>query len=232
VSDASSIYQRARRDVASMLGYDLDNLSAEHATRLDVATALRVLLDNQSARLVRGESLDARELLMASEALSRILPPLREPPAASNAPDPRQIMWETYIGMRRRGEFANPASTFEGRGRRIAELEAKIAELEATALGGSTAAITPPTCDIVPPGERAECDPGMRPGPDDPRPPVVIEAKAVRTPPPPAPQPQAAPTYDYNTNSEWKDYVNSDGSIRSTPRGVGSFSGKDWGPVG
>jgi hypothetical protein len=27
------------------------------------------------------------------------------------------------------------------------------------------------------------------------------------------------PQYDYNTNSDWKDYVNSDGSIRSTPRG-------------
>jgi phage terminase large subunit-like protein len=31
--------------------------------------------------------------------------------------------------------------------------------------------------------------------------------------------PVAAPAYDYNANSEWKSYVNSDGSIRSTPRG-------------
>jgi phage terminase large subunit-like protein len=35
----------------------------------------------------------------------------------------------------------------------------------------------------------------------------------------PSAVPAAAPAYDYNTNSEWKSYVNSDGSIRSTPRG-------------
>src|SRR5258705_511940 len=37
----------------------------------------------------------------------------------------------------------------------------------------------------------------------------------------------AAPAYDYDANSDWKSYVNSDGSIRSTPRG----GGHDWGPV-
>jgi hypothetical protein len=131
VTDAPSIYQKCRTDVAGMLGYDLDNLSAEQSTRLDIGTALRVLLDNQSGRLLRGESLDARELLMASDALAKILPPLREPPAPVDNVDPRQIMWETYSGMRRRGELFDLASTFEGRGRRIAELEAEVAALKA-----------------------------------------------------------------------------------------------------
>src|SRR5262249_55339806 len=31
--------------------------------------------------------------------------------------------------------------------------------------------------------------------------------------------PSAAVAYDYNTNQSWRDYVNADGSIRSTPRG-------------
>jgi hypothetical protein len=44
---------------------------------------------------------------------------------------------------------------------------------------------------------------------------------------PAAPAPAPAAGYDYDANSDWKSYVNSDGSIRSTPRG----SGKDWGPV-
>jgi hypothetical protein len=76
MTDAPSIYAKARADVAAMLGYDLDNLTPEQATRLDIGTALRVLLDNQIGRLLRGESLDARELLMASDALAKILPPL------------------------------------------------------------------------------------------------------------------------------------------------------------
>jgi hypothetical protein len=152
---------------------------------------LVVLLDHQSGRLLRGESLDARELLLASDALAKILPPLREPPPA-NAPDPRQLMWETYLGMRRRGELAVPESTYEGRGRRIAELEAEVAALKAgvPAPGESTA---PPLPDnVVKLSTRV----------DNPSPPAA--------PPKPAPQPQAAP---------WKDYVNSDDSIRSTPRG-------------
>jgi hypothetical protein len=137
MSDAPSIYAKAHRDVASMLGYDLDNLTPEQATRLDVATALRVLLDNQSARLVRGESLDARELLMASEALSRLLPPLREPPPASNAPDPREIMWQNYKRMRDQG--AQFGIGYDGLRLENERLKAKIAELEAggaAALGG------------------------------------------------------------------------------------------------
>jgi hypothetical protein len=92
---APSIYAKARADVAGMLRYDLDNLSAEQATRLDIATALRVLLDNQTGKLLRGESLDARELLMASDALAKILPSLAEPPPTSRE-DPRQVMWEIY----------------------------------------------------------------------------------------------------------------------------------------
>jgi hypothetical protein len=135
VTDAPTLYAKARSDVASMLGYDLDNLSAEQAVRLDIGSALRVLLDNQSGRLVRGESLDARELLMASEALSRLLPPLREPPSPSR-PDPRQVMWEIYKGMRDRGELAD---SYRSPQQRLETARAKVAAIEA-----EIAALTPP----------------------------------------------------------------------------------------
>jgi hypothetical protein len=197
MTDVSSVYAKARDEVASMLGYtDHANLSPEQSTRLDIGTSLRVLLDHQSGRLLRGESLDARELLLASDALAKLLPPLREPPPA-DAPDPRHLMWETYLGMRRRGELAVPESTYEGRGRRIAELEAEVAALKAGVPapdepGASGASNGAPGGNVVELSTRV----------DNPSPPAA--------PPKPAPQPQAAP---------WKDYVNSDGSIRSTPRG-------------
>jgi hypothetical protein len=86
-----------------------------------------------------------------------------------------------------------------------------------------TTAIIPAESDITPPGERAECDPGVKPGPDDwraRRSTTVIEGRAN---PPPA----AAPAYDYSREQGWKDYVEPDGTIRTTPRGRGHY----WGPV-
>jgi hypothetical protein len=134
MSDVRAVYTKARAETAKLLGYgdDIDGLTAEQSTRLDIACALRVALDDQAAKLLRGESADVAKLLSASEALGRLLPPavLASPPPA-NRVDPRQIMWETYLGMRRRGELDE--TSYDGQRRRIAELEAKVAELEAAA---------------------------------------------------------------------------------------------------
>jgi hypothetical protein len=203
MTDAPAIYMKARADVAAMLGYDVDALTPEQATRLDVATALRVLLDNQSARLVRGESLDARELLMASEALSRLLPPLREPPPPSNREDPRAYMWRTYLESRRRGELADPTSTFEGRGRRIAELEAKIAALEVQL---AEAPFEPTLVATVPPDN------------------VVPLSRPSLPPPPPPPPAAAAPApRDWGSTDggrKWRDWYDAGGSY-AVPGSIG-----------
>jgi hypothetical protein len=147
MTDASSVYHKARGEVASMLGFtDLDNLSPEQSLRLDIACSLRVLLDAQSGRLLRGESLDAREMLAASEALARLLPPLREPPPAANRVDVREIMWQTYLGMRRRGELGNAVVE----AREVDRLRARVAELEAELAGHPPAESAPPA---VPPAD-------------------------------------------------------------------------------
>jgi hypothetical protein len=168
VTDAPNLYQKARSDVAGMLGYDLVNLTPEQSMRVDVASALRVLLDTQSGRLVRGESLDARELLMASEALSRLLPPavLATPPA-----EQRDDHESAIAPLRKLYRYLHE---------RVAELETENAHLKA-ALGaghlqhkgeaencdsGHLCGSVPPA-DVVPPSEYLGVPP-MR-GPDDPQ---------------------------------------------------------------
>jgi hypothetical protein len=196
VTDAPAIYMKARADVAAMLGYDVDALSPEQATRLDVATALRVLLDNQSARLVRGESLDARELLMASDALSRLLPPLREPPPASNAPDARQIMWETYKRMRDQG--AQFGIGYDGLKLENERLRAELAALK----GG----VGEPECSVNATFDEAEASvPGnvvkLSPRNNNPSPPAAT--------PQPAPQPQATGgLLTDDVDEPWRSHMN------------------------
>jgi hypothetical protein len=45
--------------------------------------------------------------LSASEALAKLLPAtvLASPPPSSSRADPRQVMWEIYLKMRRNGEI-------------------------------------------------------------------------------------------------------------------------------
>jgi len=75
MSDGDSFYQKVRRETARLLGYEgTDNLPADQATRLDLATALRLGLDDMQARLLRGESVDVSKMLAATQELSRLLP--------------------------------------------------------------------------------------------------------------------------------------------------------------
>jgi len=75
MSDGDSFYQKVRRETARLLDYEgTDNLPADQATRLDLATALRLGLDDMQARLLRGESVDVSKMLAATQELSRLLP--------------------------------------------------------------------------------------------------------------------------------------------------------------
>jgi hypothetical protein len=127
MSDVRTVYTKARAETAKLLGYgdDIDGLTAEQSTRLDIACALRIALDDQAAKLLRGESTDVSKLLSASEALGRLLPPavLASPPATRRE-DPREHMWRTYLGMR-----ARAAAVFEGFDGKVAQVAALQAEL-------------------------------------------------------------------------------------------------------
>jgi hypothetical protein len=126
------------------LGYaDGVALTAEQSTRLDLATALRMSLDAEQAKLLRGEPVAPSKLLDIAEALGRLVPPLARPPTPASREggpeDPRQRMWETYSAMRGRGELFERAQEPTLRAR-IAELEAEVALLK----GGAPAEPSPP----------------------------------------------------------------------------------------
>jgi hypothetical protein len=128
-------------------------------------------------------------------------------------------MWETYLGMRRRGELAasylSPQQQIE-------------AELAALGSGANSAAINP--SEVVPPGEWRGVPPMA--GPDDPKPPVVIEGELVK---PKAKAAPAAPAEDMvdirNGYSDgpaepWREFCT---DVDGVP--LSGSRGKWWGPV-
>jgi hypothetical protein len=229
MSDLQNHYGKAQSETAALLGYDLAHLTPDQSLRLDCAVALRLALDDLQGRVIRGESIDVAKMLTASEALSRLLPAavLAAPPSERRE-DSRQYMLRTYLEARRRGELVDQQREPTLRAQ-ISQLQAENESLRAALGAGSrasAAAITPPTCDIVPPGERAECDPGMRPGPDDPprRRPVTIEGK----PAPAAPAPNMVDLragYSDGPAEPWRDFCTDVDGVPLSTRG------KYWGPV-
>jgi hypothetical protein len=134
IAQRSEDLQRSRHEAALLLRLDPQNLSPSDALRCDLVATLRLSIDGAQADALEGRAADLGRLIVATESLVKLLP--SEPPQpASRGADPRQIMLETYLGMRRRGEIADPMSTHEGRIAEVERLKAKIAELEATLAG-------------------------------------------------------------------------------------------------
>jgi hypothetical protein len=202
---------QARREAATLLGVDIEHLSAADGLRIDMIAALRLVIDSEQASILSGGQADLGKLNVAVQSLIALLPnrELPEPAPVDGGPnDPRVHMWNTYKQMRDRG--ADVGQGYDGALKRIATLEAEIAALKAGA----------PAPDLVAPetsGARAQpllpdnVVPMPRPSSAPAAGPTVTNV-TVAAPP-------SAPAYDYNANQDWKSYVNPDGSIRSTPRG-------------
>jgi hypothetical protein len=196
MSAISNVYAKARSEIIALFGWNVDKLSPDQTLRLDCAVALRLALDDLQGRVVRGESVDVARMLTAADALSRLLPAaaLAAPPPEHRV-DLRQVMWETYLGMRRRGEVPPEGLTAA----KISALESEVEQLKVQLAGKTSEHSDIPTLVEtvpVPAGDNV--------------------VKLPRLNPPAAP---AAPQYDYNANQDWKNFVNPDSSIRSTTRG-------------
>jgi hypothetical protein len=205
-------YQKTRRECASLLRYDADNLSAEQSTRLDCVIALRLVVDDMQSKLLRGETVDVGKLLAATQELSRLLPEPEE--RVITAESARQKLLEVVLNIiaAEDAESSQAASEMEAA---AAALEGPGGAQELARLRAASEPITPRECDVLEPMKFAVG--GVPRGPDDPPPrsTVVIDAK----PNPPPPSPSATAAYDYCRNQDWKSYINADGSVRATPRG-------------
>jgi hypothetical protein len=191
-------YLAARRESCRLLGLNADDLTPHEMIRADLATVLRLWLDGSQSTLLAGGNADPVKLLSVVEALTKLVP---EAEHKNRREDPRQHMWAIYLAMRRRGELADPMSTYEGLKAEVERLRAEIAALKAA---GAPAPDEPSASTATPPAVPAD---------------NVVPLKPAAAALSPAPQPPAAPGYDYDANQDWKSYVNPDGSIRSTPRG-------------
>jgi hypothetical protein len=191
MSATAAGYAKARTEIIGLFGWNAGVLAPDQMLRLDCAVALRLALDDLQGRLIRGEPIDMNRMLTASEALAKLLPPavLASPPP-EHRDDPREQMWQTYLQMRQRGEVPDEG-TLQAK---INELEAEVAALKAGGAGKPVDDDVPEVIERVP----------------------VAAGNVV---PLSRPNPPAVPAYDYDANSDWKSYVNSDGSIRSAPRG-------------
>jgi hypothetical protein len=122
---------QARREAATLLGVDIDHLSAADGLRVDMISALRLVIDSEQATVLAGGQADLGKLNVAVQSLIALLPNRELPEPASNRIDPREYMLRTYRQMRERG--AAFGEGYDGLKLENERLKAKIAELEAAA---------------------------------------------------------------------------------------------------
>jgi hypothetical protein len=221
---------RSRQEAALLLRLDPSNLSPSDALRCDLIATLRLSIDSAQADALEGRAADLGRLIVATESLVKLLP--SEPPKPeSQRDDPRVVLWNIIKEGRDRAALGFEG--YDGKCKQIEALQAEVAALKAQLVGAGLApalpdanssacrmnlAITPRESDIVPPGERAECDAGPRAGPDDPkprRPGSVIEGTAVRkSPAASAASPSRPQTWDDTAGGKaWQAWHDAGGSV-------------------
>jgi hypothetical protein len=75
MDDRAKFYAALRANTAALLNYDIDNLSLQQSLKVDLAASLRLEIDRITAAQLKGESVDLRELVLATESLSRLVAP-------------------------------------------------------------------------------------------------------------------------------------------------------------
>jgi hypothetical protein len=127
------VYERLRAKTANLLGFDLTNLSALKALRLDRATLLRLELDRLQAQQAAGEAVDLNRIALASAQLEALLPPEDDAPALDLAllSDEELSLFETLVAkaMGTAPPMESPESQPDTRADLLARMSTEVDEL-------------------------------------------------------------------------------------------------------
>jgi hypothetical protein len=219
--DQSRIYNSLRASTIALLGYNnVDPLSAAQEIRISRAISLRLIVDASQAKQLRGEPIDVKAFVEASEDLERMVP-------GGNPEAP--IAGHDFSGARE--ELARlldkRASAVERRmamdpNKARAEFEKKLARaIEKHKTINVPGQMHMP--DIPDPGGGdAQCDS------DHPSPPAAARSEhPVLIDPPPAPPPPPRRSVEEINSTPanpppgphevWRDFIGPDGEIRTSP---------------
>jgi hypothetical protein len=187
---------QARREAATLLGVDIDHLSAADGLRVDMISALRLVIDSEQATVLAGGSADLGKLNVAVQSLIALLPGRELPAPASSRPDPREAMWKIYSEMRARG--AQFGLGYDGLKLKVEALEAELARKDAQIAELQAASATAPSPQ--PPDNVVRLSRGSSPTPtaEDKR-----RALAIAN----APVPESI--RDTRPKEAWRDFMNS-----------------------
>jgi hypothetical protein len=202
---------QARCEAAALLGVDIEHLSAADGLRVDMISALRLVIDHEQAAVLDGAAADLGKLNVAVASLIALLPNRELPSSPSHREDPRARLLELILQMRERDGVPDEGTTQATIDEQAAEIEQLRAEVAALKAGGAG---KPEDSDVPTVVERVPA-PAAK---------VVPLPRAAA----PAPAAKASPSYDYDRERGWRDHVQPDGSISPTPFGGGR---KWWGPV-
>jgi hypothetical protein len=211
---------QARREAAALLNVDINDMSPADGLRVDMVSALRLVIDHEQANVLSGGSADLGKLNVAVQSLIALLPG-RELPAPESQRDDHDAAVAPLLKLFRYLHESVHTLSAEN-----ARLKAQLAGGLPSASdghstgGGGSAVITPPTCDITPPGEigdLAYAGP-VRPGPDDPKPGRVIEGKVARSP--------AASAAPASRQQDWDSTPS--GKAWNAWRDAGGYAGDPW----
>jgi hypothetical protein len=92
--DQAKLFNSLRASTAELLGYDVDHLTAAQQIRLDRTITLRLLVDDLQARQLRGEMIDAKAFVAASEDLERLCGGQPDAPATDDFADAREELFK------------------------------------------------------------------------------------------------------------------------------------------
>jgi len=202
---------QARKEAAELLGVDVERLSPADALRCDMIASLRLVIDAEQSAVLSGNQADLGKLNTAVTSLIALLPNRELPAQEANEPDPRTIMWQTYLGMRRRGALAGEG--LDGLKLTVERLQAENAALKAQLAGlpapAATAEPAPAPDNVVPLRASAPVAPPKQPANWDSvvngvwKPPEA-RVPAPAAPPEPAPQ---APQYELAPPEPWRAFL-------------------------